>query len=269
MKIIDTFLFFNELTLLDLRLNVLNEYVDEFVLVEATRSHQNKLKPLFYQENKHLFERFNHKIKHVVIDTFPEHSYWSHDAYQRDYIINGVRNAYQPNDIIFISDLDEIWNPKTLMPVLGSIDENKIYRWQSLICYFYFNLVASPGYWIQPMFMKNSLLAKLDREGYKITSDMLRNSDKKLNVENVTVTQPTLNGWHFSYTEDPIYKLQNFTHSEYSGITREQLQEAINNNTNPFHKNQMYTVTEKNLAEYLPEYVIQNMDKYDKFILRK
>ena len=51
-KIYDCFLFFNELDLLEIRLNVLNDYVDYFVLVEATQTFTNKDKPLYYKENK-------------------------------------------------------------------------------------------------------------------------------------------------------------------------------------------------------------------------
>ena len=264
MKIIDTFTFFNELTLLDLRLNILGEYVDEFILVESTRSHQNKPKPLFYQENKHLFEKYNHKIKHVIVDTFPEHTYWSYEAHQRDSIMQHVQNGYNLEDIIFVSDLDEIWNPVTLMPQLVDLHDDKIYKWQSLICYFFFNLVASPDMWVQPMFIRYSLLMKLNQHGFTITNDILRNNDKRLTTENVIL--PGLNGWHFSYTEDPVYKLQNFLHSEYSGITQDQIQDAINAKINPFHRNQMKPIPEKNLELYLPEHVFKNIEKYKKYI---
>ena len=71
MKIVDCFIFYNELDLLNYRLNVLNDVVDCFVLVEATRTFTGKQKPLHYAENKHLFEPFNHKIVHIVVDNFP------------------------------------------------------------------------------------------------------------------------------------------------------------------------------------------------------
>ena len=70
-KIIDCFTFYNELDMLTYRLNILNDIVDYFVLVEATHTHVGKEKPLFYKENKHLFEKFNHKIIHIVVDDFP------------------------------------------------------------------------------------------------------------------------------------------------------------------------------------------------------
>ena len=51
----DCFSFFNELDLLEIRLNVLKDVVDKFVLVEATRTHTGRPKPLYYEENKARF----------------------------------------------------------------------------------------------------------------------------------------------------------------------------------------------------------------------
>ena len=70
-RVFDVFIFFNELDLLDIRLNTLNDKVDFFVLVESTISFSGKPKRLYYQENKHLFEKFNHKIIHHIIDDTP------------------------------------------------------------------------------------------------------------------------------------------------------------------------------------------------------
>ena len=98
-KIVDCFTFYNELDLLTYRLNILNDTVDYFVLVESTHSFVGKEKPLFYQENKHLFEKFNHKIIHIIVDDFP-HKYpnidfekkeqWINERFQRDCISRGI-----------------------------------------------------------------------------------------------------------------------------------------------------------------------------------
>ena len=74
MKIIDCFIFYNELDMLTYRLNILNDVVDYFVLVESNHTFVGKEKPLFYNENKHLFEKFNHKIIHIIVNDFP-HKY--------------------------------------------------------------------------------------------------------------------------------------------------------------------------------------------------
>ena len=67
MKIIDSFIFYNELDMLKYRLSLLNDYVDYFVLVESNYTHSGKLKELFYEKNKELFAEFNHKIVHKMI----------------------------------------------------------------------------------------------------------------------------------------------------------------------------------------------------------
>lgn len=263
MKIIDTFTFFNELMLLDVRLNVLHEHVDEFVLVEATRSHQNKPKPLFYEENKHLFDKFNHKITHIVVDRFPEHTYWSHENYQRDVIASSLSHL-DNNDIVFISDLDEIWNPEILLPTIAKeVSSDKIYRWQSLVCYFYFNLVAWHSNWIQPMYMKYSFLKKLTEQGYTISKDILRGRDQSSKPQLDNIVIDGIAGWHFSYTEDPIYKLQNFLHSELRNMSEEEINDSILKGVNPFHKYcNMRTIQPSELESHLPKYIWNNLEKF-------
>ena len=73
--IYDCFTFFNELDLLEIRLNILNDYVDKFVLVEATRTQNNKEKKLYYEENKERFAKFKDKVIHgelVKLDSIKE-----------------------------------------------------------------------------------------------------------------------------------------------------------------------------------------------------
>ena len=147
-KIYDAFNFYNELETLEIRLNILNEHVDYFVLIESTLTHSGLPKELFYEKNKQLFKKFEHKIIHYVIDN-PLQSF--EDAYQRlsdpntpefdrkvleealsspnikKGEINFLRDFYEKeyvkkplvglsdNDFCFISDLDEIWNPELII----------------------------------------------------------------------------------------------------------------------------------------------------------
>ena len=109
--IFDCFTFFNELNILEIRLNELTEVVDWFVLVEATKTFQGQDKPLYYLENKNLFEEFNDKIIHIVVE-FPEridNEYgrtkslaWGREQYQRDQIARGL-NAAKSDDLVIIS----------------------------------------------------------------------------------------------------------------------------------------------------------------------
>ena len=69
MTIFDTFTFYNELDLLELRLNILGDVVDYFVINEATITFTGKTKPLYYFENKERFKKWEDKIiYHVTHD---------------------------------------------------------------------------------------------------------------------------------------------------------------------------------------------------------
>jgi beta-1,4-mannosyl-glycoprotein beta-1,4-N-acetylglucosaminyltransferase len=114
--IYDGFVFFNELDILEIRLNEMAEVVDRFVLVEARQTFQGREKPLVFAENKARFAAFADKIIHVVCD-FPEdvarlypHAAspaWAREFYQRDRIAEGLGEA-GPDDLVIVSDVDEI-----------------------------------------------------------------------------------------------------------------------------------------------------------------
>lgn len=106
--IYDTFLFFNELELLEVRLHELDAVVDRFVLVESRRTHSNQPKNLVFQENRHRFEKYADKIIHVIVDDTPDtKDSWIIEGHDRRAIDRGLKNC-RPDDLILMSDLDEI-----------------------------------------------------------------------------------------------------------------------------------------------------------------
>ena len=127
MKIVDGFIFYNELDMLEYRLSVLDDVVDYFVLVEATHTHAGKEKPLFFEENKNRYAKWADKIVHVVDRDFPyifpniDHSkdqQWRNENHQRSSIKTGLdRLCLEPDDVVLISDLDEIVDPTLLTKV--------------------------------------------------------------------------------------------------------------------------------------------------------
>ena len=66
MAIYDCFQYFNEDEMVDLRLNVLNNYVDYFIISESTRTHQGEIKKINFNINN--FPKFKHKIKFIIAD---------------------------------------------------------------------------------------------------------------------------------------------------------------------------------------------------------
>ena len=110
--IYDCFSYWDEDLLLDLRLNILDKHIDFFVIVEGTKTWQNNPKSLRFDIKK--FQRFKNKIIYIPITDMPggEDPYLR-ENYQRNSISRGLKNA-KDDDIILVSDLDEIPNPNSL-----------------------------------------------------------------------------------------------------------------------------------------------------------
>ena len=119
-RVFDCFPFFNELDVLEIRLAELDALVDYFVIVEATHTHTAKPKPLYYADNRRRYDRFSHKIIHVVVDDLPlePSNHWGREIFQRQAIMRGLGEA-RPDDRIITSDCDEIPKPEVLRRALG------------------------------------------------------------------------------------------------------------------------------------------------------
>ena len=119
--IYDCFSFFNELDILEIRLNVLKDVVDKFVLVEAGETHTGKSKPFYFDENRSRFAAFLDRIEHVKITRFPEgcKTAWWRENIQRNAIAEGLRGA-RDDDTIIISDIDEIPCPEKVAEWAGT-----------------------------------------------------------------------------------------------------------------------------------------------------
>ena len=120
-KVFDCFVFYNELDILEIRLNTLAAYVDHFVLVESPRTFTGQPKPLVFEENKARFAEFADKIIHVVDDDMPEtaESTFVREAHQRSAIGRGLAKA-RDDDLIIVSDADEIPKPAALTEALAT-----------------------------------------------------------------------------------------------------------------------------------------------------
>jgi beta-1,4-mannosyl-glycoprotein beta-1,4-N-acetylglucosaminyltransferase len=108
--LVDAFMFYNELDILELRLEVLDKYVDRFILVEAEVNHVGGSKELFFEQNKDRYAKWLPKIKHIVItaDEAPkEPNPWAREKYQRECIVRGLDDI-PPDAIVMVSDVDEI-----------------------------------------------------------------------------------------------------------------------------------------------------------------
>jgi len=108
--IVDAFMFYNELDVLEFRLKLLDPHVDRFVLVESEVTHAGGPKPLFFEQNKERYTKWLPKIKHIVLtaeEAPKDPNPWLREKYQRSIITRGMEDL-QDDTIVMVSDVDEI-----------------------------------------------------------------------------------------------------------------------------------------------------------------
>ena len=284
-------MFFDEEMLLDLRLNILDKFVDQFVIVESSYTHSGKEKKLIFDINK--YSKFKEKINYIILKDPPEGieeinngdsegeisrkeilNALKRENLQRDTIFNGLKDA-DKNDWIIISDLDEI-------PDLTNINfnniKNKIIFFKQKVFYYKLNLELKTLRWIGTKACKKKHLKSpqwlrniKDKIYPKWRIDILF-SEKKYNdiffVEN--------GGWHFSFVkkpEDIEKKLKSYLHHrEYDvdPVGIDKIRNLINS------KSVIYDHTvdqtqykfgggqklKKTDLEFLPKYISFNKEKY-------
>ncbi len=187
----DCFMFFNELDLLEIRLNILDPYVDFFVIGESTETFSGKPKPLYYAENKDRFAKWNHKIIHHVIGNHEASTAFERAAFQKDSIRQALVGL-KDEDIVYYGDLDEIWKPQ----VVG----DEIYKLRQ-ICYTYYLNNQSSEDWKGTNVCKYKNLPNLN--------DMRANHNHILND----------GGWHFTNMGGPeavLKKIEAYDHQEFN-----------------------------------------------------
>ncbi len=126
-RVFDCFPFGGELDLLRLRLELLDDVVDHFVLAEAPTTFSGLPKPLFYQEHQSDFAAWNDKIIHIVVDDMPvpdstTASRWPPERFQRRALTRGLSQA-EPDDLVLISDVDELIDPEAISGPLSIASE--------------------------------------------------------------------------------------------------------------------------------------------------
>lgn len=273
----DCFTFFNELEILEIRLNTLNSVVDKFVLVEANRTHQGKPKPLVFQENKEKFAAFADKIIHVVVDTYPENpnnNSWVYEHHQRNRIKEGLKHC-KADDTIIISDVDEIPNPEKIVEYKNTRGikifkqrmfyyfvncveaSNKNYSWHGSIMLPYYKLELPQTLRENAMLLQSLYHPKpLHRLAWNIIHFFRK--QKYTFVKN--------GGWHFSYlggVERIIKKLEAFAHNEYNKPeykNPEKIKEMIYKGEDIFGRNFKYSFIK--LDNTFPKYITENKEKF-------
>jgi len=243
-------MYFDEDVVLDLRLNVLDKYVDYFVIIESSFTHKGDKRELKF--NKKKFKKFEDKIIYLIFDQEPlniekitgdedegekSRKYIFNAAFrengQRNHILKGLQKA-QDEDIILVSDVDEI-------PNLESLDfiniKEKIILFRQDMFYYKFNLKLPNLVWTG---------TKACKKKYFKTPQWIRNiKDKKYSfyrldtffsqTKYTNVKFVENGGWHFSNiktAEEIEYKLKSYLHHrefDINPMTKSEIHSIIKN----------------------------------------
>ena len=248
-RIIDSFIFYNELDMLLFRLTELYESVDYFVIVEATHTFAGNKKELYFENNKNKYTQFLDKIIHIIVDDMPNNGdAWDNEFHQRTCINRGInRLKLSDNDLILISDCDEIPDKKILEGL-----KNK--KFTSDMVYFNMDLYY---YNLQCKAETKWTLSKLIKyQKYKSIKDPSK-------IRELNCNESIDAGWHFSYFGDISFiknKIKNFSHQEYNNnnyLNDEKIKKQIENCDDLFFRNNSQTHNFQRIDlkdnNYLPE----------------
>jgi beta-1,4-mannosyl-glycoprotein beta-1,4-N-acetylglucosaminyltransferase len=266
MAIYDCFQYFDEDHMVELRLNILNQYVDYFVISESTKTHQGKNKQINFDIKK--FSKFKNKIKFIVADYDKEINFKKHiggespiEQHQRNSLIKGIKDA-SPEDLIILSDSDEIPD----LTKLNEINKNKKFIAFSQKMFMYkINL--------QNIDESNWIGSKITKKKNITTMQNLRNLKFKkypfwrIDKNNLQIIK---GGWHFSFLQTPsqiLNKIKSFSHGEFdiNSINEKNIEEKILKNQDIFGRG--ITLKKIQLDSNYPSYILKNKEKFLKWTI--
>ncbi len=258
MKVVDAFIFYNEIEMLKYRLEYLNDTVDMFVLIEGTLTFAGKSKELYYEKNKHLFQEYNHKILHVIVDMndFIDEKInaWDREKYQRNYIKNGLEQLnLNDKDIIILSDLDEIPNVNAIEYFKNINYNDCIFALEQDFYYYNLNNIVEKKWYASKIgfykYFKNIDLDKFRENAPNGNYKIINNG-----------------GWHLSYFGNADFiknKIMNFSHQEYADeiyTNKEHINNCIKYSRDLYNR-------DFNIIRYIPFEKNKNLPKdYQKLV---
>lgn len=253
--IIDGFIFYNELDLLEMRLEELYPVVDKFMLVQASMTFRGAWKEAHFNIHDPRWDKYRDKIwdKEIMFPPIINHRNdpWEREEYQRNEIGRAIKRFANSGDKFILSDVDEIPRREVIAELAATCD-TEVVRLETPM--YYYGLNVRQGDWGAIRFAPVTILDYW-------TCQQLRERDPKVSVQDA--------GWHFSYLGDDEFvgnKLRSFSHSE---LDRPDVHANLAANRqalrDPYDHGQQLRV-EQFLFSNMPHHVKENPEFWRKYI---
>ena len=265
-------MYFDEDLMLDLRLNVLNNVADKFVIVESKTDHSGNPKKLNFDIKN--FKKFSNKIKYLVVDTLPvrkkifsiswrNEPSWLRENFQRNYLQEGFKNEHD-NDLVMISDIDEIPDPKKIKNFnkekkyacfVQKNFQQKLNLLNATIPNWYGTKICIKKFLKSPQWLRN---IKIKKKFWKI----YRPNPPQLIFDG---------GWHFSFLKNSkniSRKIRSYAHQEYNKeefFDVKTIDDKISQSKDILGRDFYYKKIE--LDNTYPEFILNNREIFKKWIL--
>ena len=253
-KVFDVFPFNGEFGMLEFKLAEMGPWVDHFVIVEASRTFTGLPKPLHFAERRDDFSTYGDKIIHVVVDAGPDQLIpaWAREFFQRDSAVEGLCGRLAPDDIVLLSDADEIVDPSVLDRFTGEV---RALAMRTFTMFFNYEVDAERQ-GLTAAIVRARLLASNGCSYLRFGSRPYVRADR---IEDA--------GWHFTSVRTPQdleAKARSYSHAEHAHLDEDhftRLLQRIRNGSDPpgFIRHE--------LDEQFPAYLRRNREALAPFIL--
>ena len=267
MAIYDCFQYFNEEHIADLRFNILDEFVDYFVIVESTVNHQGKEKKLQFDINK--YQKFTKKIRYIVVDDTPETIKKPHEGgeslveqYQRNSLMK-VLNKANDDDIIILSDVDEIPDLKKLN--LFNKNNYGVFSQKMFMYKINFLNIDENNWHGSKICLKKNLKSPQWLRNLKFKKYPFWRIDKPKNIQ---IIQD--GGWHFAYlqsAENISKKIKSFAHGEFNKehlADEAKIKNRIKKGEDVFERG--FKIKKIDIDDTFPDYIQKNQNMLKSWI---
>ena len=252
-KVFDLFAFNGEFDMLELKLAEMGPWVDQFVIVEARTTFTGLPKPLHFEERRGDFRSHADKITYVVVDRFPDHltSAWAREFYQKDSAVAGLSGRAAPDDLVLISDADEIVDRSVLDQFRGPVQGMSMRTFQH-----FFNNEIVPARGAVISVLASARLLQFNGASY------LRIGVK----QHARKSRLRAGGWHFTSITDPEgleAKMKSYSHQEHAHLDRHYfsgLMETMRAGAAP-------GFARREIDDSFPAYLREHRDALKRFIL--